>query len=275
MLAKISIRTLAVLALAVLSACSIVGTGGDRQLREIRPGVLEGYLSSADQLDSKAFLLPAPAGDSATQALDDAWSRRMLELRGTPRWELAAHDADLTFPAAASTFSCALGIPVNESATPSLYLLLRRTLTDAGLATKSAKDAYRRVRPFVKNGEPTCTPQDEEFLRSDGSYPSGHTAIGWAWALILSELAPGRAEQVLARGRAYGESRNVCNAHWHSDVVAGRQVGAAAVARLHNQAEFLEAMQAARREIDAVRAADLVPSGDCEAEAAALATAIQ
>ena len=37
-----------------------------------------------------------------------------------------------------------------------------------------------------------------------------------------------RLEALLARGRAFGESRNVCNAHWYSDVVAGRLVGAAA-----------------------------------------------
>ena len=30
----------------------------------------------------------------------------------------------------------------------------------------------------------------------------GHTAIGWGFALILSELAPDRADDLLARGRA-------------------------------------------------------------------------
>jgi len=272
---KTSFRAIAILALTALSACSTLKTGGDQQLREIRPGLLEGYLTNSNPLDSREFVLPAPTGDSALQALDDAWSRRMLELRGTPRWDLAARDADITFPAAASVFSCTLGIPIDESTTPSLYLLLRRTLTDAGLATMSAKNAYERERPFMKNGKPICTPQDEEMLRGNGSYPSGHTAIGWAWALILSELSPEHADRVLARGRAYGESRNVCNVHWYSDVVAGREVGAAVVAQLHNEVQFLNAMKAARREIDGARSANLKPSDDCQTEAAALATAIQ
>jgi len=70
----------------------------------------------------------------------------------------------------------------------------------------------------MENGAPVCTPEDEEVLRKDGFYPSGHTALGWAWALILTEIAPDRADAILARGRAFGVSRNICNVHWHSDV---------------------------------------------------------
>jgi len=171
-----------------LSACSTMeatrtaaapdaATAGE-QVQEIMPEFLQGYLSKEDQLDSKEFVLPAPAGHSALQALDTAWSQKMLKLRGTARWDLATRDADLAFPAAASTFSCALGIPVTEEDTPALYMLLRRTLTDAGLATYSAKNAYQRERPFMVSGTPICTPEDEAVLRKDGSYPSGHTAIG-------------------------------------------------------------------------------------------------
>nr|WP_255441193.1 hypothetical protein [Synechococcus sp. HK01-R] len=60
------------------------------------------------------------------------------------------------------------------------------------------------------NGQPICTPEDEPALRSDGSYPSGHTAVGWGWGLILSTIAPDRSDELIARGRAYGESRSVC-----------------------------------------------------------------
>jgi acid phosphatase (class A) len=79
----------------------------------------------------------------------------------------------------------------------------------------------------------------------------------------------------LDRGRAFGESRNVCNVHWRSDVIAGRMVGAAAVARLHNNEEFLAAMEAAREDILAARQQKLAPNRDCTAEAEALATPLQ
>ena len=162
------------------------------------------------------------------------------------------------------------GIPISEATTPQLYMLMRRTLADVGLASYSAKNAYQRVRPFMVNGEPTCTPEEEGMLRKDGSYPSGHTSIGWGWALILAELMPEKAEAILARGRAFGESRNVCNVHWHSDVVAGRMVAASAYSQLHNNEDFLAAMGATRKELAGLDMAALSPSRDCEEEAKAL-----
>jgi acid phosphatase (class A) len=244
----------------------------EEQIEEIAPGFLQGYLTPEDQLDSKEFVLPAPAEDSAQLDLDTAWSEAMLKLQGTARWDAAIRDAELTFPAAAESFSCALGMTIDEQDTPALYMLMRRTLTDLGLATYSAKNAYQRERPFMVLGTPICTPEDKEALRKDGSYPSGHTALGWGWALILTELSPDRAEQLLARGRAFGESRNVCNVHWYSDVVAGRLVGSAAVARLHANESFQAAMKAARADITRVRAAGLGSTSDCEAESDALAS---
>ena len=117
---------------------------------------------------------------------------------------------------------------------------------------------------------PICTPQDEAELRTDGSYPSGHTALGWGWGLILAQLAPDRAEAVLNRARAFGESRNVCNVHWYSDVVAGRTVGAAAVARLQADRDFQAAMEAAALEIERIEATASMPDRDCVSEAATL-----
>ena len=109
------------------------------------------------------------------------------------------------------------------------------------------------------------------MLEKDGSYPSGHTAVGWAWALILTEIAPDRTDAILARGRAYGESRNVCNVHWHSDVVQGRLLGASTVARLHAEPAFRADLEEAKAELAAVRAQKLAPERDCAAETAALA----
>jgi acid phosphatase (class A) len=268
----LSARCLIVAIAACLGACGIFETEPDvpEEVEEIGHGLVEGYLDVERQLDSRVFVPPAPSEDSARQALDDAVSVNTEALRGTDRWQLAILDADLSFPAAAGTFSCALGIPVSEEGTPWLYMLLRRTLTDIGLAPYAAKNAYNRERPFMVKGDHTCTPDEEELLRGDGSYPSGHTAVGWGWSLILSELAPDRAEEILDRGRAFGENRNVCNAHWYSDVVAGRLAGAAAVARLHTSDEFLYVMSRARAEIDLAQSQGLAPDRDCPAEAEAL-----
>jgi acid phosphatase (class A) len=242
---------------------------------EIHPGILAGYLPPEALPNSLALIPPPPAQGSAGFAFDEEVSQKALALRDTFRWKLAIEDANLKFPEAAGAFSCAMGIPITENDTPHLYMLLRRTLTDAGLSTYTAKNHYQRMRPFMVNEKPICTPEDENLLRKDGSYPSGHTALGWAWALILTEISPDRADAILARGRAFGESRVICNVHWHSDVVEGRFMGAAAVARLHADPVFRAELGAAKAEIAAVRSKGLKPSRDCDAEVKALAIRLQ
>lgn len=120
------------------------------------------------------------------------------------------------------------------------------------------------------NGQPTCSPEDEKHLSDDGSYPSGHTAIGWAWALILAEISPEQADAILARGWAFGQSRMICNVHWQSDVMMGRIMGAAAVATLHTNSEFRAAIEASKDELKVVRAKGLKPTRDCQLESDAL-----
>jgi len=217
-------------------------------------------------------LLPAPpAPGSVAQARDDAAAKAAVALNGAPRWKQAVSDADLSFPHAANTFSCALGVEASKTNTPHLYRLLAGSLIDVGLSTYPTKTKYQRVRPFVVNSTPTCTPGQEALLRRDGSYPSGHSAIGWGWALILTEAAPDRADAILARGRAFGESRVVCNVHWLSDTEEGRVIAAATVAKLNSVPEFRADVDAARAEILAARAAGHSPTRDCAAEAVALA----
>ncbi|MBW2496670.1 MAG: phosphatase PAP2 family protein [Deltaproteobacteria bacterium] len=263
---------LALVALAFVTGCAAKGpSGGPEPVPEIRPGILQGYIAQEENVDSLALLPPPPAQDSVAFELDQKISQANLALRGTARWELASKDNGLHFPEAAETFSCALGAAITQESTPHLYQLIRRTLADAGLATYGAKNHYQRTRPFVANGAPTCaTAKEEEYLRKDGSYPSGHTAAGWAWALILAELAPDRIDAILARGRAFGQSRVVCNVHWQSDVIEGRVVGAAAVGRLHADPTFRKDLEAARAELASARAAGSEPARDCAAEAEAM-----
>lgn len=221
--------------------------------KEIAPGLLEGYLAPEMLPNSLKLLPPPPAEDSAAFALDEAVSQQNLSLRSTPRWEQAIKDANLHFPEAIASFASIAGIPITEDKTPHLYLLLRRTLTDIGLSTYAAKTHYNRKRPFMGNNQPVCTPDDEEGLRKDGSYPSGHTAIGWGWALLLCELFPEQTDALLKRGWEFGQSRIICNVHWQSDVNQGRVMGAATVARLHAVPGFLADVKAVKSELAALR----------------------
>lgn len=280
-LTLVSRCSLAVALLAALSACSstaIKPAGAAQPLPvaagDAPPVRVKGYLSTKTIPDSLALSPAPPADGSAARALDQAISEQALALRGSPRWQQAHIDAELGFPAAAEQYSCALGVQVDAQRTPALYRLLERTRSDAGASVRDAKNHYQRARPFMLNQQPTCSPEDEQALRGNGSYPSGHTAIGWTWALVLAEAAPEQASAILQRGRSYGQSRLVCNVHWYSDVRQGQFMAAATVARLHDEAAFRDDLQAARLEILQARQDGRTPQRDCAAEADALRTTL-
>jgi acid phosphatase (class A) len=222
---------------------------------EVRPGTgfPKGYLAAAQVPDSLALVPPPPAEGSAAMAADREAYQTAVAQTTPERWALAAADANLVFPASVKGFSDILGLEINSTATPHLAMLLQRTMIDAGLGTYKAKTHYARVRPFVAMESQTCSPQDEAALRKDGSYPSGHASIGWAWALVLTQVAPDKADALLQRGRDFGESRVVCRVHWRSDVAAGRFVAAGIVARLQSDPVFTAQMALARGEVAATR----------------------
>lgn len=230
-----------------------------------------GYLQSSELPNSLVLLGPPPADGSAALARDEAARQATIPLRGKARWALARADADLQFPQPAKNFSCAMGVDIREDKTPYLYNLMQRVLTDAGLSTYGIKNKYSRPRPFVVHNEGTCQPDEEDVLRQDGSYPSGHTAAGWAWALTLAEVNPKRADDLFKRGLSFGQSRVICNAHWQSDVDAGRIMAAATVARLHSNPEFLADIQAARKELETASN----PIVDCAVEDQVLSGQVQ
>ena len=87
---------------------------GPEPVAEIMHGVLQGYLAQEDYPDSLALLPPPPVTGSKAEATDQAISNRLLTLHDGDRFRLAAVDNDLSFPNAAGTFSCALGIRVTH-----------------------------------------------------------------------------------------------------------------------------------------------------------------
>lgn len=144
-------------------------------------------------------------------------------------------------------FSPAAGRKLSPEADPALAALLRRVQFDVGEAVKAAKLVWKRQRPFHLDKGRTCQPLDQV---TDYDYPSGHTSWGTAVALVLAELIPDRATEILARGREYGDSRYICGVHNLSAVDAGRFAGASVVARLHGDAAFQQDLEAARKELE-------------------------
>jgi acid phosphatase (class A) len=208
------------------------------------------YFLQADDVASSLYLLPAPPKQGSVLWINDEAQYQWGKLqRDTPRGDQAAADARVNGDGVPNAFSEAFGVDINKQNTPEIYKLVINMREDAGdLATREAKNYYMRTRPFAYYKEMTCNPEQQKELSTNGSYPSGHTSIGWATALVLAEINVDRQNEILKRGYEMGQSRVICGYHFQSDVDAARLVASAVVARLHANANFMKQLDKAKAE---------------------------
>lgn len=254
-----------------LLTLALIGSAAGAVLAESVPvtapsRLASGYLGADRMPDDLVLLSPPPAAGSRALRRDEEAERHALALRGTARWEQAKTDADIFSLNATSTMSCAAGFTIAPETTPKLNTLLRRTMSDLGRASTASKAKYNRPRPFVGNGQPTCTPDQDANLRGNGSYPSGHASIGYGWGLILADVIPWRRRELRARGHAFADSRRICNVHFRSDIEAGERLATAIVARLRDDPGYRADFAAARAELRTLPRV----KPQCSAERAAL-----
>lgn len=228
----------------------------------------KGYLPP-DAIDLTRILPPPPAMKSPRQKADQTLFKATRKMKGTPRYALAEVDTVMTPEVVLDSFSCAAGVQLSPQAAPKLTALGNRMMADTMGPMVAAKEAFKRERPFMIDKGEVCEPTDR--LSHSPDYPSGHASLGWTWALILSDLIPDRATDLLARGRAYGESRIVCGSHSASAVDASYMAATAVVARLQSSPEFRADVDAARAEMAVLRGVGSPKqSAACALEAQAL-----
>lgn len=220
------------------------------------------FLQEGDVPNSFQILPAPPDGASILFLYDQARYNWGKTLRNTERGAQACADARVSGDGVPQAFSEAFGVDINSEDTPEIYTLVIGMREDAGdLGTREAKNYYNRQRPFSFYEEDTCNPEQQEELSTNGSYPSGHTSIGWATALVLAEINPDRQNEILKRGFDMGESRVICGYHFQSDVDAGRLTGAMTVARLHADPAFQAQLQKAKNEFKKLKKAGKVQKG--------------
>jgi acid phosphatase (class A) len=235
------------------------------------PSQIPGYLAPEQTSSVVRIVLPAPTSGDARYQADMAIFHATRSLEGSARWILAQSDDNLSMTGLLHAFRCALGLTLTPVDAPELTVLLARANADAGAAANVIKVRYQHKRPFqVAEGDVCVSALGKAALERSPDYPSGHTALSWETGLIFAELVPEAASDVLARARAFGQSRIVCGVHNTSAVEAGWMTAASVFAMEANSAEFLKDFAAARTELTALRAhAESKPAG-CDAEAETL-----
>lgn len=207
------------------------------------------YFTTGEMPDIRKFL-PAPPDSVVNKFTYDVsqymWGKSMR--KDPVRAEIARRDAEYGLRYIIQEFSEPFGLQISREGTPEIYRLLREATATCDSICTIPKSYYMRRRPFMVFNEHTLTPDSEASLSRNGSYPSGHTILGWSAALLLTEINPANADTLIARGYMYGESRVIVGAHWQSDVDAGYLAASVAYAKLHTSERFLEQMRKAREE---------------------------
>ncbi len=163
--------------------------------------------------------------------LDETLLRAMLAHRPGALWLAAS-----VFSALGSGWSMLAILPLAfEPRARRLAIWLVLTLALTGLVVVSMKAMVSRGRPIVACADLASTICDSP---TDPSYPSGHAAGSFAFALFsVRVLLDGRPRLRCARSLAagcvlfaacVGVSRVVLGAHFPSDVVAGTILGSTA-----------------------------------------------
>ena len=203
-----------------------------------------------DDLPNAVKWLPAPPEPNSTQFAYDLtqymWGKG--ERLNEERAQQAIDHGVTDMGEMAKQFSVPFGMEISKEKTPYIFHVLYRGVLTVRLCATKPKTALPRLRPYVRYNEPTLIPTDEDNLRENGSYPSGHSIRGWAMTLLLCEINPAAQDDLLALGYQWGQSRAIAGYHWQSDIDAGRLLASAGYARLHTNEQFLADMAAARAE---------------------------
>ena len=196
------------------------------------------------QPDAATLLAPPPLPGSAEQAAD------MAEV-------VAAHNACTTNEAALAfsekkfsvfNFTPAVGAFFQPDKFPKTEAFFEHVKKDAATATDTAKEFWKRPRPFVTDPSLGSGQLEKTF-----SYPSGHGTEGMVLALVLAELFPDKHDEIMAVGRAIGWHRVGIARHYPTDIYAGRVFAQAIVREMKNNLAFHRDFEAARSEIEAAR----------------------
>jgi acid phosphatase (class A) len=205
---------------------------------------------TVDELPDLLKCLPAPPAFNSPEFSYDVvryqWGK--TQRLDSARAAIAKRDAVWTYDALLAEFNIPFGLTISKTGTPEIWKLLETSLVTTDQMRVAPKAYYHRLRPFEMYNEHLLSPETEDDLRGEGSYPSGHTVRGWTVALLLAEINPARADTIFARGWMYGESRVIEGAHWQSDVDASRVAASIGYAALQTSAAFRQQMEKAKAE---------------------------
>jgi acid phosphatase (class A) len=204
------------------------------------------YLA-AGHPDATIFLAPPPVPSSTEQSADLAETVAVHQaFAGDAKDEEAGWSKKKLLHAVLANSTNAAAY--KPGTLPKAEAFFKRISNEAGNVVDTAKDFWKRPRPYTIKPDLLAGKIESSF-----GYPSGHSTGGMVTALLLAELYPDRAQEILAIGREIGWHRVELGKHYPTDVIAGRVLAMTIVREMKNSPDFQRDFAAVKKEIAAAK----------------------
>ncbi len=168
--------------------------------------------------DVNKLLPPSPVAGSVADKQDVAAIQDMQAKRTQAMCDFAQADVDYSL----KRFLAPPGLTLNGD-TVQTDLLIKSVSATLRSASDAAKNLYKRPRPY--DYAAGLVPCISKVPASSYSYPSGHTAMGYMIAAMLTQIVPEQQAKWFDRAAEFGRSRLVGGVHFPSDIEGGRILG--------------------------------------------------
>ena len=206
-----------------------------------------------EQVDPGRLLPPPPKDGSEAQLIDLAAWRAVIEERTPERYAQARWDNEHED---ISAFAKVLGPNFDLNKLPATAKLIAEVDNDQHIAASAAKEYFHRRFPVAAApllGDYHIYSCDDDVKKPADrplrSYPSGHSTMGYTFAVVLAALAPNKAQEILARAEDYAYSRRVCGDHYRSDTEASHALGSALGMMFLNSPNLKPEIEASKKEL--------------------------
>src|SRR4051812_18272985 len=193
--------------------------------------------------DGVALLAPPPEPGSAEETADLAVARAVFQGRTPEELYRAKKDYGLSL----FLFAPAIGEAFQPGKFPKIEAVYAKVKASIGKAIDTSKNYWKRKRPYQLDPQLVLGDPEPSF-----SYPSGHSARGTVYALLVAEIFPEKKEGILAIGRTLGWDRVLIGKHFPTDIQAGRVLGQAIFRELSASPAFQSDLAAAKAEAQTV-----------------------
>jgi acid phosphatase (class A) len=186
--------------------------------------------------------LPAPPANDSEQTKAELKELLMIQASRTPEQEKAAiADAQENV----WRFADVMGPEFTAEKLPKVAALFERVVATEDVVDDSAKKFFNRPRPYMLDE------QIHPLLKKSksGSWPSGHSTLGYLMATVLADMVPEKRNELFSRAAVYAENRLVAGFHYRSDTVMSRTGAALIAQKMAEQPEFQTEFDAAKAEL--------------------------